>query len=88
MMTSFYVILTELFDFYKIYASWNEEEISSKETLMVLILSMRSVSRQMPSDLQCEELVSSNIFAGGYDYKGLIPIMEKYLEGLRTNALK
>lgn len=85
---TFYTILSEMLDFYKIYASWNEDELSSKETLMVLILSMRSVSRQMPKSLQCEELVSSNIFAGGYDFKGLIPIMENYLEGLRTNALK
>ena len=83
-IAQFYVVLSEMLDFYKIYANWDEEKLTSRESLVTIILCMRVVSRQMPERLQCETLVNSNVFAGNFDFKGLIPTMDNYLIWLKS----
>lgn len=85
----FYIILSELHDFLKVYINWKQEEITSQEAITAIILAMRTVSRQMPKEYQCSELLSSNVFAlHGEDYRKLEENISEYLEGLRTYALK
>lgn len=85
----FYIILFELHDFLKVYINWKEEEIASQEAIVAIILSMRTVSRQLPEEYQCSELLSSNVFAlHDEEFRKLEKDISVYLEGLRTNALK